>query len=307
MFRYARLDYVALNVTQMERSLQFYENLWGLQLAGRGAKGDAFLRCGDKHHDLVLYPSDRPGVKRIGWRLESEREIDRAAEHLATFGIASHEVASAETASLGQGRSIRCACPITGVVHEFFATAKPADTPFVKTVANFDRLGHVILRTPQYDEAVALYKAAFNMRVSDEFDGKVSFMRCFPNPYHHSFGLAKAEKPGLHHVNFMLTSLDDVGRGLWRLRKNDVPIVFGPGRHVPSNTVFLYVLDPDGMTVEYSQGMEEFPEVDARPPRVFALTPGTLDAWGAVMDPRMAATGDIESDVTPIPVGRGTR
>jgi 2,3-dihydroxy-p-cumate/2,3-dihydroxybenzoate 3,4-dioxygenase len=304
MFRYARLEYVALNVTDMERSRQFYETLWGLQPAGAGPAGEVFFRCSDKHHDIVLSPSDRPGLKRIGWRLESDEAIDRAVEHLATFGVVADEVPGAEAAAYGQGRSVRAACPISGAVHEFFAATQPAGTPFVKTVANFDRLGHVVIRTPKYDEAVAFYQSAFNMRVSDEFGGMVSFMRCFPNPYHHSFGIAKSEKPGLHHVCFMVTSLDDLGRGFWRLRKNDVPIVFGPGRHVPSNSNFLYVLDPDGLTVEYSYGMEEFPEVDPRPPRVFALTPSTLDAWGAVWDPRMAAAGDIEQ---PSHVGGASR
>ena len=45
-----------------------------------------------------------------------------------------------------------------------------------------------------------------------------------------------------------------------RLRKAEVPIVYGPGRHPPSGSFFLYFLDPDGMTLEYSHGMEEFPE-----------------------------------------------
>ncbi len=222
-------------------------------------------------------------------------EIDRALAHLTTFGVSAHEVPSAESAALGQGRSIRCVCPITGIMHEFFATAKPADTPFVKTVTAFDRLGHVIIRTPHYEKAVEFYQAAFNMRNSDEFENAVTFMRAFPNPYHHSFGFGNSPKAGLHHVCFMVTDLDELGRGFWRLRKNDVPIVFGPGRHPPSTSNFLYVLDPDGMTVEYSYGMEEFPEIDPRPSRVFALTPESLDHWGAVMDPRMAAAGDIEA------------
>jgi 2,3-dihydroxy-p-cumate/2,3-dihydroxybenzoate 3,4-dioxygenase len=297
MFRYARLEYVALNVTNLERSRTFYETLWGLQPAGHGAEGELFLRCGDKHHDVILYPSTHAGLKRLGWLLESEREIDRAAAHLATFGVSARDVPAAESAALGVGRSIRAACPITGLVHEFFAAATPAETPFVKTVTAFDRLGHVIIRTPEYEKAVAFYQDAFNMRSSDEFDGRVTFMRCFPNPFHHSFGVAKSERNGLHHVCFMVPHLDDLGRGFWRLKKNDVPIVFGPGRHPPSTSNFLYVLDPDGMTVEYSYGMEEFPEIDPRPSRVFPLNPDTLDHWGAVMDPRMAAAGDIEQPV----------
>ena len=117
--------------------------------------------------------------------------------------------------------------------------------------------------TPKFDEAVDFYLNVLNFQNSDSVDNLVMFMRCFPNPFHHSFGLINGNRQGLHHVNFMVTEIDDVGRGLWRFKANDVPVVRGPGRHPPSGSVFLYVLDPDQLTVEYSFGMEEFPEHDA--------------------------------------------
>ena len=44
--------------------------------------------------------------------------------------------------------------------------------------------------------------------------------------------------------------------------------------------MFLYYADPDGITLEYSQGMEEFPEVGAREPRRLEPSLLTLDEWG---------------------------
>jgi 2,3-dihydroxy-p-cumate/2,3-dihydroxybenzoate 3,4-dioxygenase len=78
------------------------------------------------------------------------------------------------------------------------------------------------------------------------------------------------------------------------LKKHDVPIVFGPGRHPPSDSVFLYYLDPDQLTLEFSFGMEEFPEQHARAPRDLKLAPESIDYWGAQPDPRFAAVGQIE-------------
>jgi 2,3-dihydroxy-p-cumate/2,3-dihydroxybenzoate 3,4-dioxygenase len=72
-----------------------------------------------------------------------------------------------------------------------------------------------------------------------------------------------------------------------------VPVVFGPGRHIASGSVFLYFLDPDGLTLEYSFGMEEFPEVDPRPPRILPPVPESIDSWGAIPDPRMTTIGEI--------------
>jgi 2,3-dihydroxy-p-cumate/2,3-dihydroxybenzoate 3,4-dioxygenase len=72
----------------------------------------------------------------------------------------------------------------------------------------------------------------------------------------------------------------------------------GPGRHAPSGAIFLYVLDPDGLTVEYSFGMEEFPEENPRKPKYLAVEPETIDLWGGqTADHRMASLGVIESKV----------
>ena len=92
----------------------------------------------------------------------------------------------------------------------------------------------------------------------------------------------------------MVSEIDDIGRAINRLKAADVPIVYGPGRHPASGSVFLYWLDPDGMTVEYSYGMEEFPEFTARAPRNLPQAPEFLDSWGGRPDPRMASRGELE-------------
>ena len=79
----------------------------------------------------------------------------------------------------------------------------------------------------------------------------------------------------------MVDHLDDVGRALYRLKRQDVPIVFGPGRHPPSGSVFLYFTDPDGVTFELSSGMEEFPELGSREARRLPLLPESFDYWGS--------------------------
>jgi 2,3-dihydroxy-p-cumate/2,3-dihydroxybenzoate 3,4-dioxygenase len=50
--------------------------------------------------------------------------------------------------------------------------------------------------------------------------------------------------------------------------------------------MFLYFLDPDGLTMEYSFGMEAFSETQPRAPRTLPLAPEWLDEWGSDRDPR---------------------
>lgn len=297
MHRYTKLGYVALNVSDTGRSKHFYETLWGLEHTETNAAGEVFLRCSDDHHNLILYRGAKPGLKRIGWELESEVDLDKITSILERNGQKVREVDAGERSALHQGRTIRFTDPFTGASHEYYSAQHIlGGKPWKPTVAKIQRLGHVVLKTPRYEEALAFYLDVLNFRVSDQIDGFISFMRCFPNPFHHSFGLAKSTAGQLHHVNFMVTEVDDIGKGMWRFQRNDVPIVRGPGRHPPSGSMFLYVLDPDGITAEYSFGMEEFPEVAPRRPRLLPPVPESIDYWGCPTDPRQGATGVIETE-----------
>ena len=298
MHRFAKLGYVALNVTDLARSKHFYESIWGLELTETGAGGELYFRCGDDHHNVVLHAGPVPGLKRIGWEMESEADLDRVAGALEGHGLSVWEVDAQERASLHQGRSIRFSDPFTGATHEFYAVMHNlGGKPWVPTLAKIERLGHVVLKTPNQLEAIDFFTKVLNFKVSDAVDTYVTFMRAFPNPFRHSFALARGSGThgSLHHVNFMVKEVDDIGKGIWRFRANDVPIVAGPGRHPPSGSMFLYVLDPDGITVEYSFGMEEFPEVAPRKPRLLAPVPASVDYWGSERDPRMGAIGEIET------------
>jgi 2,3-dihydroxy-p-cumate/2,3-dihydroxybenzoate 3,4-dioxygenase len=293
-FRYRRLGYVALNVSDLSRSQDFYQQLVGLQAAGEALAGERLLRCTSRHHDVVLHLSDQPGLRRVGWEMESADDLGRVRAHLGSLGLPCRDVPDEQCAALGIHDGFRASEPVTGVTFEYYHTMAEAGSPFAATHTHIERLGHVVVGTHRYEEAERQFVDNLNFRTSDRMNPAVFWMRCFPNPLHHSFAIGRAKKQGLHHVNFMVTDIDDIGKALWRLKKHDVPIVFGPGRHPPSDSVFLYYLDPDQLTLEFSFGMEEFPEQHARAPRDLKLAPESIDYWGAQPDPRFAAVGQIE-------------
>ncbi len=292
MPRYHKLGYVALGVSDIARSSAFYRDMVGLDLTGTGPQGEVFLRCSLDHHNVVLYPG-AVGLRRLGWQMESAAEVDAMAQAATRAGIAVAEVSDIETAALQQDRSIRLVEPNSGATFEFYSRIGQVDEPYAQRLAKIERLGHVVLRSPKMAEATKTAMAALNFRHSDAIDGLVNFLRCFPNPFHHSLAFTRGAANGLHHVNFMVKEIDDIGKAMTRLKRADVPIVYGPGRHPPSESVFLYFLDPDGMTVEYSFGMETFEEVGAREHRTLPAVPASFDHWGNTPDPRMGSTGAI--------------
>jgi 2,3-dihydroxy-p-cumate/2,3-dihydroxybenzoate 3,4-dioxygenase len=292
MGRYKKLGYVALNVSDVSRSAHFYEQIVGLTRVGMGKHGEVFLRCSDDHHNVVLYHGP-VGLARLGWQMENAGEVERMRKRAQAAGLVVTDVPSAETDQLRQDASIRISVPHVNLTFEFYSAMARADEPFKPSVAKIERLGHVVVRTPRVADATACALEVFNFRHSDSIDGMVNFLRCFPNEFHHSLAFSRAEVNGLHHVNFMVSEIDDIGKAMTRLKRNEVPIVYGPGRHPPSESVFLYFLDPDGMTVEYSFGMETFDEAGAREARTLAAAPASFDHWGNVPDPRMGKTGAI--------------
>lgn len=293
--RFRRLGYVALNVTDLDRSRAFYRDMVGLAVEGEDDGEHVFLRCSDRHHNIVLVRGKTPGLKRVGWQMESPAALDAARRHFEEIGLSPVPVSNREAETLAISEAFRISEPTTGTTFEFYVDMDTAPTPYAPTHTKIARLGHVVINSPDRAATEAFMREHMNFRVSDRIDGVVSFMRCFPNPFHHSFGVGVSEaRAGLNHVNFMVTDLDDVGRAHNRVKQNAIPIVYGPGKHPPSESVFLYFLDPDGLTLEYSYGMEEFPEVAAREPRLMPAGLDSFDYWGGLPEPTFAKVGEIE-------------
>jgi 2,3-dihydroxy-p-cumate/2,3-dihydroxybenzoate 3,4-dioxygenase len=300
MIRYKKLGYVELMVTDLERSAAFYRDIVGLEPAGSGPEGEARFRCSEDPYAVALHRSDRPGFKRGGWMLEDEGQFQALHERLDDNAVPYEELAAAECRARGLARATRMVEPNTGATLEFYLLPAGVDPrPFTPSLAKIQRLGHVVWTTPRHREAIGFFREVLNFAESDSIGDFITFFRAFPNPYHHGIGIAGGPERKLNHVNFMVTEIDDVGRGLARLKAKDVPVVFGPGRHPASGSVFLYFLDPDGMTLEYSFGMEEFPELAPRPPRHLEATPPNIDSWGSYRDPRMSTVGEIAQGPLP--------
>ncbi|MCG7201509.1 VOC family protein [Marinobacter pelagius] len=292
-FRYKKLAYAAVNVTDVKRSVEFYKNIVGLDLVDEFEEV-AFFRCSKDHHNIVLCQSQEPGLKRVAFEVERDSDLESAFEYFDQSNMSPEWVEEKERKFYKQGKTFRVKEPVSGLTVELFSSITQMATEFVPTVAKIARLGHVVIGSKNFDSACESFVENFGFRISDFIEDRICFMRCFPNPFHHTFAVGPSSKNRLHHINFMVTDIDDVGKALYRLKKNDVKIVYGPGRHPPSNSVFIYFLDPDGTTLEYSFGMEEFPEVDAREPRMLEAVPESLDTWGAVPDPLFGVGGPIE-------------
>lgn len=283
--RFARLGYCRLRCPDLAASTAFYRDLVGMTVA-QASDSATWLRCSDKPHDIILEAGEGPGLSGVGFELESDAELARAFAVVDGLGLSPRHADAATLKAMRVTGSFRFADPLTGLDLDFYVGQDVVDEPLTEQITKIARLGHVVLNVTDLAAAHRFWVDDLGFSVSDRVEGTAEWLRCWPNPLHHTLALLQSDKDTLHHINFMVTDIDDVGSAMNRMKKADVPIVFGPGRHLPSTSIFLYFLDPDGNTTEFSFGMELFEEEGARGPRDLEHKPEVMDIWGSRPDPR---------------------
>lgn len=121
-----------------------------------------------------------------------------------------------------------------------------------------NRLGHLLMFTPDWEKAEAFFEQTLGLRTSDRAAGKVAFMAGGRGVRdHHCFGLIKSTHRGFQHSSFQVNSVDDIGFGALQMSKAGYADGFGIGRHALASNMFFYVRDPWGSWVEYYTDMDK--------------------------------------------------
>lgn len=282
--RFSRLGFCRLQVSDLAATTAFYRDLMGLEIT-REQDGEVWLRCSDKPYDIVLIAGE-PGLAAAGFEMESEHDLERAFERLAGLDAQARWCSPEECATLLVARACAFVDPVSTLACTLYVGQARAASAYVPTGVRIARMGHLVLNVTDLAAAHRFWADALGFAVSDRVEGVAEWLRCWPNPLHHSLALLQHDRNTLHHINFMVTDIDDIGAAMNRMKAAGVPIVFGPGRHLPSTSIFLYFLDPDGNTNEFSFGMELFGEQDSRAPRELEHKAEVMDIWGSRPDPR---------------------
>jgi glyoxalase/bleomycin resistance protein/dioxygenase superfamily protein len=124
------------------------------------------------------------------------------------------------------------------------------------------RLGHVVLQTTKYGEALNWYLDNLGMIVSDFlfFPGQrdrgpaMSFIRCDRGPTpadHHTLAMALGPQNRYVHSAYQVCDLDALAAGGEYLADRGYFRSWGIGRHIQGSQLFDYWRDPDGFMVEH--------------------------------------------------------
>ena len=128
--------------------------------------------------------------------------------------------------------------------------------------ARVQRLGHLVVQSTKYLEALNWYLDNLGMIVSDflYFPGQrergptMSFIRCdrgsTPSD-HHTLAMALGPANRYVHSAYQVSDLDALAAGGEYLRERGYVRSWGIGRHIQGSQIFDYWRDPDGYLVEH--------------------------------------------------------
>ncbi len=169
-------------------------------------------------------------------------------------------------------------------LHRINATQRPPRAP-----ASIQRLGHVVLQTTKYIEALDFYLGTLGMIVSDFlfYPGQrargpaMSFIRCDRGATpadHHTLALALGPAGRYVHSAYQVCDLDALAAGGEYLRERGYFRSWGIGRHIQGSQLFDYWRDPDGFLVEHFADGDMFD--NTLEPGWAPFTASGLAQWG---------------------------
>ncbi|MDZ7911963.1 MAG: VOC family protein [Rhodococcus sp. (in: high G+C Gram-positive bacteria)] len=290
--RLRALRSVELRTTACADSVDFYSEVWGLQVVEAGADRAWLRGTGDQHHAVQLTAAERNGLGRITFAVSTPREIDEAARRLEARGIAIVD-GPGQVDAVGGGYGLQFVDlegRIIELLADTFAVAKISTTDAVPVGVT-----HVVLNTIDIDAAVEFYSDVLGMRVSDWSEHQMAFLRC--NTDHHSIAFNQAQWTSVNHVAYEMSTVDNFMRGIGRVRHHGILPLWGPGKHGPGDNTFSYFGDPAGLVCEYTSGIAQVDE-DRWLCKVWRRVPELSDLWGTAGPPsaevreRMAGIAD---------------
>lgn len=295
MLKTLALGHVALAVTDLERSVAYYQDILGLKTVDRTSAG-TYLASLSGTEAIVLRQSGVTSCQGFRLQIDPSADLKQVQRKLECHGIKGdfrtdpHPHISESVVFLDMnGFEVE----LTGERRHGAPTAGVSVAPL--------RLGHISLFVTDVKRTCEFYGSLLGFRASDWIEDYLVFMRC--GPEHHTLNFLQAPKPSMHHVAFEVRDTAHLNASCDHLALAGVGVVWGPVRHGPGHNVATYHRNADSQLVELFTEMdyianEELGYFDPRPwhgdqpqrPKVWSSTK-PRDVWGAPVPPGFFAVG----------------
>ena len=286
-----KLGFLGLNAVKTDAMKHHYQTVLGLPVSADTGR-ETYFACGSEGYTVSLHRGDAPGYRHVGLQIEGAGPLDDALAELKGAGIAA---TLKSDAFVGIAHCIEIADP-DGFPIYLYRESAPAKTPYSHAGVNPDKIGHVALRVSEAKTTTKYYTDILGFRWSDWLEDFFVFLRC--NCDHHSMNFLTSKSRGLFHVAFEMRDMSRLAAGCDTLARNNVPLIWGPGRHGMGHNLFAYHHDPERNVVEIIAELDRMSDerlghFDPRPyhrdnpqrPKVWAREPGAANMWGIMPPP----------------------
>ncbi len=269
----AKLGYVSLQTSDMETSVNFFQEVIGLECTEQRGDSYYFRAWGDfEHHSLVLSPGDTGKVTHFALRTKREEDVNLFAEQLSNKGYEVEKVPAWTTPGIGE--AIRFTAPSGHRIELYYDIQRPQVEDHRKSVLKNQtykswakgisprRLDHINIHTCADAKSVySFFVDELGFRINECIEDESGTLLAgwmSVTELVHDIALVTHEKlvttARFHHISYWLDDVGDILRAADILRESNLQFI-GPGKHSISQAIYLYVIDPgSGCRVELFTG-----------------------------------------------------
>jgi catechol 2,3-dioxygenase-like lactoylglutathione lyase family enzyme len=245
-----RLGHATLATPDLDRQVDYYTQVIGLTLIERD-KDRAFLASKQGLEAVALERADAAALTRLSFQVAPGSDLRDVARALEKEGLRTER---RNTISPGVAQAITFTDP-KGTLIDVFAEYTFAPEDRAQSTITPLKLGHVAYRVLDVQKVVRFYTDILGFRVSDWRDNTFAFLRCSPD--HHSVNFVIDEQEQLHHIAFEVKDWSEIQRAAEFLAKNEIRLVWGPGRHIIGHNIAIYHRNADDVRVEFFCEMDQ--------------------------------------------------
>jgi len=273
--RMVRPGFVQLRVLDLDKTLNFYKNILGLDEVGSTRDGRIMLKAYDEfdHHSVVLRRSKHAGLDYVGFKVMDEEQLEEIKVNTEKFGYKVTEI-PANTEQPGIGKQYKFTLCTGHEIHVYCDVDLAKDHPQLKNPDIWTKpprgmkvtmLNHIMLYGPGIEEAERFMVEVFGMfvpEICNNPNGKRLATWLTGNSKSHDVTFVEYTRPNtLHHVGFHLQTSEDLLHAADLIAVNNLKLDVGPTRHAITRELTIYFWDPSGNRLEtHSGGYIAYPD-----------------------------------------------
>lgn len=277
-----RIGHIAFSVTDLDRSLQFAQDIIGLRLTERDGE-TAYLTSNARHHQLQLTAGENHAMLALGLDVTTTAALEQLEQRVIAAGF---EVDHDRPLSAAIGNAFWFDIPDGPTIQVCANVASVSYARYPVYGTRPKKFGHATFAASDPETLERVFVDVLGFRVSDRIPGTLAWLRC--NSDHHGVGIMQGT-PGLNHYAFELESWGSIETFADHMIQRDVRFIWGPGRHGPGDNLFSYLQDADGSMFELFTDILQIEDESTYAPREWEATATSLNQWGPGPDPEWFA------------------